>query len=101
MRALLGPVVLVAAAGLLGACGPIPLPRAEAQCYERARLAQRPRGEAYFGATTAGPAAGLTLTVTSDYLQGRDPAAVYDACVFQKSGLPPSQPLYARPDWKG
>ena len=40
------------------------------------------------------------ITVT-DWLQGRDPAALYDACVHQKSGRFPRRPLYGRPDWKG
>lgn len=87
---------------LLAACGPISLAEAERQCFERARLAQQPRGEVSVGMTSDGRAAGgLELSVTSDYLMGRDPAAVYDACVMAKSGEPPSRPLYARPDWKG
>ena len=87
---------------LLAACGPISLAEAERQCFDRARLAQQPRGEVAVGMTSDGRAAGgLELTVTSDYLMGRDPAAVYDACVMAKSGEPPSRPLYARPDWKG
>ncbi|WP_343080930.1 hypothetical protein [Ostreiculturibacter nitratireducens] len=85
----------------LGACAPMSIERAEQVCFERARLALRPRGEAYFGATTEGPAYGLEVEITSDYLQGRDPAEVYDACVFEKSGQFPRRPLYAREDWKG
>lgn len=85
----------------LAACAPMSVQRAEEVCFERARLALRPRGEAYVGATTEGPAYGLEVEITSDYLQGRDPAQVYDACVFQKSGQMPSRPLYSRDDWKG
>ena len=87
--------------GLLAACGPIPLQQAEKACFERARLAQRPRGEVFLGANSNGKtAAGLELDISSDFLQGRDPSAVYDQCVYQRSGQPPSQPLYSRPDWK-
>jgi hypothetical protein len=43
----------------------------------------------------------LELTVTSDFVQGRDPAEVYKSCVYRKSGQMPRQPLYARPDWRG
>ena len=87
--------------GLLAACGPIPLQQAEKACFERARLAQRPRGEVFLGANSNGQTnAGLELDISSDFLQGRDPSAVYDQCVYQRSGQPPSQPLYSRPDWK-
>ncbi|NHB75428.1 hypothetical protein [Rhodobacter calidifons] len=94
--------LLPAALLSLTACGPIPLAEAERQCFERARLAQQPRGEVSVGATSAGRAtAGLEVNVSSDFLLGRDPAAVYESCVMAKAGEPPSRPLYARPDWKG
>ncbi len=93
---------LLLAAGLLAACGPMTLAEAERQCFERARLAQQPRGEVSVGVGSGGKAVGgFELNVTSDYLLGRDPAAVYETCVVSKSGEPPSRPLYARPDWKG
>lgn len=86
----------------LVACGPIPLDQAERQCFERARLAQQPRGEVGVGVGSDGRAAGkFEITVTSDYVMGRDPSAVYDLCVQQKSGQPPSRPLYSFPEWKG
>jgi hypothetical protein len=95
MRALwLIPLVLVA-------CGPIPVDRAERQCLEQARLAQQPRGEIALGVGSGGPAIGGKVTITSDYIMGRDPSAVYDLCVYQKSGQPPSRPLYSFPEWKG
>lgn len=97
-------VRLTAACGLtlLAACGPMTLAEAERQCFERARLAQQPRGEVSVGVGSGGKAVGgFELNVTSDYLLGRDPAAVYETCVVSKSGEPPSRPLYARPDWKG
>ena len=87
---------------LLMACGPIPLPQAERQCFERARLAQEPRGEIAAGVGSGGKAVGrVRLEVTSDFIMGRDPSAVYDSCVVQKSGQPPSRPLYSFPEWKG
>lgn len=86
----------------LGACGPMSVAEAEQQCFERARLAQQPRGEISVGVGSDGStAAGLELNVSSDFLTGRDPSAVYESCVMSKSGEPPSRPLYARPDWKG
>jgi hypothetical protein len=86
----------------LAACGPITVEQAERQCFERARLAQQPRGEIVIGIGSGCRSGGsLEVEVSSDYLMGRDPAAVYETCVMAKSGEPPSRPLYARPDWKG
>ena len=86
---------------LLAACGPVSLQQAERACFDRARLAQQPRGSVGVGVNSNGKTSGvLELEVSSDFLQGRDPSAVYDQCVMQRSGMPPSQPLYARPDWK-
>ena len=86
------PVVLVA-------CGPIPVDRAERQCFERARLAQQPRGEVKWG--RSGGRSSTGEDVTSDFLLGRDPSAVFDSCVYQKSGQPPTRPLYSFPEWRG
>lgn len=80
---------------LLAACGPIPVQQAEKLCLERARLAQQPRGEIAVGAGSDGVVGSFEVTVTSDYIMGKDPSAVFDACVFQKSGQPPSRPLYS------
>ncbi|MDZ4088900.1 MAG: hypothetical protein U1E69_19085 [Tabrizicola sp.] len=86
---------------VLAACGPMTLAQAERQCFERARLAKQPRGEVSVGASSDGrTSAGLELNVSSDFLLGRDPAAVYEICVMQKTGEPPSRPLYMRPDWR-
>ncbi|MCU0902519.1 MAG: hypothetical protein MUE83_01415 [Tabrizicola sp.] len=87
---------------VLAGCGPISLAQAERQCFERARLAQQPRGEVTVGAGSGGrTAASLELNVSSDFLLGKDPAAVYETCVMSKAGEPPSRPLYMRPDWRG
>ncbi len=87
---------------VVSACGPVPLAQAERQCFERARLAQQPRGEIAMGVGSGGRTSGsLELTVTSDYVMGRDPSAVYDACVVQAAGVSPSRPLYSFPEWKG
>jgi hypothetical protein len=85
----------------LVACAPIPVDRAEDACFEDARLAAAPRGFVGLGAGSEGVSGKLSVTVTSDYLQGRDPAQVYESCVFRKSGQMPRRPLYDRPDWKG
>ena len=86
---------------LAAACGPMSVQSAEAACFERARLAAKPRGEARIGGSNRGGCGDLDLTISSDWLAGRDPSAVYSTCVFNKSGEPPRRPLYDRPDWKG
>lgn len=85
----------------LAGCGPVSVDQAESQCFARARLATGPHGTVAFGAGSGGSGANIDLNISSDFLQGRDPSAVYDACVTQKSGQPPRQPLYSRTDWKG
>jgi hypothetical protein len=89
------------ALAFLAACGPVSVEQAERQCFDRAQLAQKPRGEVAVGITSNGPAARVALDLSSDYLLRRDPAVVYETCVMAKSGQPPTRPLYARPDWKG
>ncbi|WP_347311261.1 hypothetical protein [Defluviimonas sp. SAOS-178_SWC] len=86
---------------LLAACGPIPVERAERECFQRAHLAASPRGMIAVGTGTSGPRVKGDISISSDFIQGKDPSALYDACVFQKSGQPPRRPLYTRPDWKG
>ncbi len=87
---------------LLAGCGPIPLAEAERQCVDRARLAQQPRGELAIGVGSGGRSATeFSVEVSSDFLAGRDPAAVYDACVRQRAGQAPSRPLSAQPGWTG
>lgn len=85
---------------LIASCGPMTLDQAERECFERARLAKQPRGEVFVGGSTNGSVAGLEVTVSSDYLAGRDPSTVYETCVMSKAGQPPSVPLYSRADWR-
>jgi hypothetical protein len=87
---------------LLLACGPVSVQQAERECFNRARLAEQPRGEIGIGIGSDGTARGVfDVTVSADYLSGKDPSVVYETCVLSKSGQPPTRPLYDRPDWKG
>ena len=84
---------------LCSACGPVPLPVAEQQCIATARLAQRPRGSVGIGADSQGNiASNLSISISSDYIQGRDPDQVYASCVQSRSGLYPSRPFSSLPD---
>ncbi len=93
---------LLASAVPLAACGPVTVQQAERQCFERARLTAGPRGEVGVGVDSNGRVGtNIEVTVSSDYLAGRDPSDVFNSCVYQKSGQPPSRPLYSFPEWKG
>lgn len=86
---------------LLAACGPIPVADAERLCFDRARLAQQPRGEVAVGVTSDGGAASrIELDITSDYIMGRDPAVVFENCVVARSGQLPTRPLYEMPGYR-
>lgn len=79
---------------LLAACGPLPPGEAEDRCEERARLAAKPQGQATVGySSTAGTFSGVELTISSDYIAGRDPQEVYETCVFEYTGEGPIRPL--------
>jgi hypothetical protein len=96
---LLRPGLLILAMLPLWSCGPIPVDQAEQICIEDARLAQRPRGTIGFGLDSQGnTAANLTIGISSDYLTGRDPDAVYTNCVYQRSGQMPTRPFSSLPE---
>jgi hypothetical protein len=81
----------------LAACGPLPLAEAESQCLPQARLAQSPRGTVGIGAGSNGAAGAFDVTISSDYLLGRNPDAVYGDCVRARSGQSPSRPFSSLP----
>jgi hypothetical protein len=75
-------------------CGPVSLAQAERDCLHTARLAEQPRGSVGVGIGSDGRAKVVgDITISSDFLQGRDPAQVYDSCVMRKSGQMPSRPF--------
>ena len=99
MRGLIASTGLTLAA-LVAACGPVPVEQAEAECFRQAQLASRPRGSVAFGFGSGGARyAGAEVEISSDYLLGHDPSAVYQDCVMRRSGQAPRTPLYDRPDW--
>ncbi len=82
----------------LAACGPVSLQQAEEECYDKARLAEQPRGEISIGVDQGGNVGTeISIGISSDYLQGRDPSQVYNDCVMQRAGQMPSQPYYTLP----
>lgn len=86
----------------LAACGPIPVEDAERACVETANLAKRPRGQVGLGIGSDGKAAaGLDVTVSTDFITGRDPSEVFNSCVMSRSGQFPTRPLTDQPGWVG
>jgi hypothetical protein len=68
--------------------------RAYEECSERARLAERPRGSVGLGVGSGGRAvSSFDVTVTGDFLAGRDPYVVYDQCFRRLTGAGPTRPL--------
>ncbi|MDA0721748.1 MAG: hypothetical protein O2994_08715 [Proteobacteria bacterium] len=88
------------AAGLLlglAACGPVSPERAADRCEERARAAQGPTVGLTLGANSnSGPFASGSIGITSDAIRGRDPAQLYDECVFRLTGEMPDRPVRLR-----
>ena len=88
-------VVLLACLAL-AACAPMSPEQAARQCEERARAAASPiSGSAAVGIGSSGIVTDVDIgiTISSDYIQGRDPYVVYDQCVRDLSGQGPVRPL--------
>jgi hypothetical protein len=89
------PVIAGLALLALAACDlPPPDPaRVAAECEQRARAAQGPTGSVTLGVNSnTGPYAGAEIGLSSDFLAGRDPIAVYEQCVLARTGQPPIRP---------
>lgn len=85
---------LVIAAGLaLAGCGPASPDRAYATCSERARAALGPTGTFSIGTGSGGTRTGASISISTDYLAGRDPEEVYQSCYTQMTGTAPTRPL--------
>jgi hypothetical protein len=85
----------------LAACGPIPVEQAERVCLDEARRAAGPTGKIGLGVTSdQGARARARVGISSDWILGRDPSAIFDRCVLQRSGQMPTRPLAAQPGWR-
>lgn len=85
--------------GVMSACGPMSLEKAEQACVSDAQLAQHPRGSVAFGMGSGGQTGvAISLGVSSDYLMHRDPDDVFAACVKQRAGQAPTRPFSAMPE---
>ena len=88
----------------VAACGPVPVDQAERSCLRDARDATAPRSEVALGVGTdgndVGVLAGFSVSVSSDYIRGRDPAVVFHDCVVRRSGQVPTRPLHEQPGYR-
>ena len=83
----------------LAACDLPPPDRAVVaeQCEERARAAQGPTGQLTVGTnSSSGSFVDASVGVSADFLRGADPIAVYERCVFQRTGELPIRPPVLR-----
>ena len=91
-------ILALAALLPLLSCGPVSQQQAERECLAQARLAQQPRGSVGVGIGSDGKVTPtFDVTISSDYIQGRDPSQVYDNCVVRRSGQMPSRPFSSIP----
>lgn len=78
---------------LSAACTPLSPQQAADRCEDRARAAQAPEGEVTIGTNSdTGAFASGSVSVSSDFLRGRDPVALYESCVFRLTGELPIRP---------
>lgn len=90
----IGIITICMALGLV-ACGPVSPELAAKRCEERARAAQGPTGNVTVGMNSrSGGFARANVGISSDFVQGLDPDAVYDRCVLKLTGdLPIRRPV--------
>jgi hypothetical protein len=73
---------------VVAACdrGPVSDARADAICSDRARAAAAPQGRIGLGGGTSGFTGGISISVSADYLAGRNPDEVYATCFADLTG---------------
>ena len=91
-------VALVSIAFLAACDVPPPTPEQAAErCEKRARSAQGPEFSATVGVNSkTGAFGGGSVGVSTDFLRGLDPVAVYESCVQNLTGEPPIRPPQLR-----
>lgn len=95
-------LLICAAVSPLAACALLPVDQAERLCVEQANQARRPHGTVGFGVGSGGTAVSeLDVTISSDFLLGRDPVEVFNSCVKARSGQFPTRALDDQPGWVG
>lgn len=95
----------VCAAAALSGCAPVTVAEAERSCVSDLQASRAPRSSVSMGVASDGhrvrPVAGVSLSISTDAFDGRDPADRFNACVMRRSGVIPTRPLSAQPGWTG
>ncbi len=86
-------LIVVACVGLAACSTTESLESAERKCAREASLADGIGGSIRGGVSTNGPTGGLSLTVTDNIFAPKDEIAVYENCVFKRTGKSPSRTL--------
>ncbi|WP_108813782.1 hypothetical protein [Loktanella sp. Alg231-35] len=91
-------ILLLLCLGLAACDVPPPSPQEAAdRCEERARAAQGPSVGVTVGANSnTGGFGSASIGVSSDFLRGLDPVAVYESCVLRLTGETPIRPARLR-----
>lgn len=85
-------VILGVTLAVVSACTPTPVTPAQAaeRCEARARAAQGPTGDVTFGVNNrTGASTSASIGISSDFVRGLDPDAVFDRCVLEMTGESP------------
>ena len=81
----------------MAACTSVSPERAADQCEDRARAAQAPEVEIGVGVNSqTGGFVNGSFGISTAYLRGDDPVAVYESCVFRLTGELPIRPPVLR-----
>lgn len=86
-------LLLVASIGLAACSTTESLESAERKCAREASLADGIGGSIRGGVSTDGPTGGISLTITDNIFAPKDEIAVYENCVYKRTGKSPSRTL--------
>lgn len=91
---------LIGLAALAGCMGPVTVEQAERSCLSEIHAA-RPDTRVSLGIVGGSggirPHAGLSVSMSSDAIMGRDPSDQFNTCVMRRSGQMPTRPLAEQP----
>ncbi|PZQ96747.1 MAG: hypothetical protein DI533_14260 [Cereibacter sphaeroides] len=91
--------LVIVAALIVTGCGKLTVQQAESRCLLEARQVRNPFAGSEVAVGT-GYKATIDLTISTDYLNGRDPNDVFASCVRRRSGQLPTRPVYDQPGWR-
>ena len=94
------PAAVLGFALAVSGCAYMSVGRAESTCVEDAKAARGPTGTIALGTTSEGAQGKADVTISSDWVFGRNPEEIYNSCVLRRSGQAPVTPLASQPGWR-